>query len=120
MRLALYASALIVALAATPSFGGDDDLAEVEFLRGDINGDGTVDVADPVVLIEFLFQDGDAPDCLATGDTDGDDDFGGFSDLLFLLSAVFLEGTVIPEPNPDCGLDADTVLNLGCNNPTCP
>ena len=34
----------------------------------DSNGDGTIDLSDPITILQYLFTGGDAPYCIAQGD----------------------------------------------------
>ena len=95
-------------------------LDEIEFIRGDVNGDGSLKLDDAIMMIDFLFQSGPALPCLSAADTDGNNAFDGLLDVVFLLDAIFLESTPPPAPYPDCGLEPDTTPVLGCNEPSCP
>ncbi|MCK4224324.1 MAG: hypothetical protein KAX39_04025 [candidate division Zixibacteria bacterium] len=66
------------------------------FLRGDANGDGMIDLGDVVYLINYLYEDGPAPDPLWTGDANGDEviDLG---DLVYLINYLYKDG-----PPPPC------------------
>ncbi|MEE8142228.1 MAG: hypothetical protein V3T77_03940, partial [Planctomycetota bacterium] len=78
------------------------------FRRGDDNGDGTINVADPVYSIGFLFKQGPST-CLDAMDTnnDGQVDSG---DSIYNLTYLFAEGPPPPPPFASCGVDGD----LGC------
>ncbi|MCX6831907.1 MAG: dockerin type I repeat-containing protein [candidate division Zixibacteria bacterium] len=62
---------------------------------GDANGDGTIDIADAVFLVPYIFSGGPAPgDCIyaqGLGDANGD---GGvdISDAVYLISYIFSGG----------------------------
>ena len=75
------------------------------FIRGDTNGDGRVDVADAVRLLNYLFAEGELK-CLDAGDVqnDGHIDVG---DATLLLSYLFnaVEGVAPAFPFPDPGPD---------------
>jgi hypothetical protein len=68
------------------------------WVYGDANGDSTVNVADIVYLVTYLFLDGPAPDPRASGDANYDCvlDIG---DAVYLVTYVFMEG---PEPQKGC------------------
>lgn len=78
--------------------------AEAQFLRGDANRDGTIDVADAVVVLFSLFTAGtplwchDAADCNDSGVTD-------LSDPIYLLHFLFRGGLPPPAPFDSCGPD---------------
>jgi len=66
------------------------------FLRGDVNGDGRLEVSDAVALMAYLFVGGPGPQPLEAGDanTDGLLDI---ADAVFLLAHLFAGG---PAPSP--------------------
>jgi uncharacterized delta-60 repeat protein len=65
-------------------------------LRGDANGDGQIDIADVVYLINYLFIDGPAPDPLSVGNANCDD-VVNIADVVYLINYLFIGG-----PPPDC------------------
>ncbi len=73
------------------------------FQRGDVNQDGSLNVADPVSALAHLF-DGAALDCLAALDAN-DDGQTDISDPVFMLDYLFSGGTEPTEPFPGCGVD---------------
>jgi len=78
---------------------------EAVFKRGDVDGLGTIDISDPIVLLGYMFQGGTAPGCLDAADAD-DNAALELTDAIYLLSYQFLAG---PEPLPPgartCGPD---------------
>ena len=95
----------------TPAMSG-----EPEFLRGDVNGDGSVNaIVDSVFLLFYQFLDGPAPPCLDAADVDDDGTINGLADALFLLGWGHMPGaSPPPAPGPfDCGPDP-TRDPLGC------
>ena len=86
------------------------------FLRGDANENGSVELADAIAVLDYLFLSRKEPGCLDTadGNDDGSVDLG---DGIFILFALF-EGLTIPEPSPTCGRDR-TADALGCATSTC-
>ena len=88
-----------------------------EFLRGDANLDGTVDLSDAVRDLQFLFGS-IGLDCESAADAN---DSGGIdiADPIHLLSALFENGAPIPAPFPLCGTDP-TPDALDCSSyPLC-
>jgi hypothetical protein len=63
----------------------------IYFLRGDANGDGAVDPADVVSLINYLFRGGAAPDPLAAGDANCDGAVDP-ADVVYLINYLFRGG----------------------------
>ena len=92
------------------------------FLRGDANLDSSVDISDPVRILNILFLGSEKPDCddLLDSNDDGSIDI---SDGVFLLAFLFGGGASPPAPFPTCGPD-ETPDALGCTSyfvcsPTC-
>ncbi len=85
-----------------------------EFLRGDCNGDGNVDLADAVCAINWLFGGAVELSCLSALDTNGDATVD-IADPVSLLSFLFGGGSAPVEPFPGCGA---ANAALGCVNPT--
>jgi hypothetical protein len=61
------------------------------FSRGDVNGDGEIDLADVVFLVNYLFIGGPAPSPLEVGDANcsGEVDL---ADAIFLINYLFIGG----------------------------
>ena len=89
-----------------------------DFVRGDINSDDSVNIADAVFLLNDLFGDGAAPTCDDAADAN-DDGSTNIADSIFLLNQLFGNGDPIPEPFPDCGIDP-TGDGLDCASSPCP
>lgn len=67
----------------------------IAFIRGDVNGDGRLNVTDAVFLTSYLFDSGTAPPCLDAADVN-DDGSLSVTDVIFLLR--FLGGSPPPPP----------------------
>jgi outer membrane protein assembly factor BamB len=65
---------------------------------GDANGDGSVNVADAVYLINYVFKGGPAPDPVCAGDANGDGSVN-IADAVYLIAYVFSGG---PPPVEGC------------------
>ena len=86
--------------------------ALVPFVRGDANGDASLDLSDAVAVLGFLFLGGEGPGCLESADLDDNGNLD-LSDPIYLLNFLFLGGSE-PEP-PFEGCDVDPrVDSLGC------
>lgn len=108
-----------VLLAHTFVMGGDAPGAEA-FRRGDANGDGQVDISDPITVLGHLFAG--APAELACGKSADSNDDGqiDIADPIFTLAYVFLGAAAPRAPFPDCGEDV-TADFLTCESYTaCP
>ncbi|MBI4601767.1 MAG: hypothetical protein HY721_07385 [Planctomycetes bacterium] len=75
--------------------------------RGDSNGDGDLDFADPVWTLLALFRSGLEPGCEDAADAN-DDGRIDVSDPIHALRYLFLGGPAPPPPFPGCGTDPDT------------
>ncbi|MGA1779485.1 MAG: dockerin type I repeat-containing protein [Planctomycetota bacterium] len=74
------------------------------FRRGDSNFDGTVNLADAIYLLTYLFSGGPSPQCFDVADVNDD---GGLdvSDGVALLGYLFIDTTPPQHPFPGCGVD---------------
>ena len=89
-----------------------------DFIRGDSNDDGVLNVSDAVFTLSFLFIGDEQPECLAANDTN-DDGAVNITDVIRTLNFLFLGGTnAPPAPFPDPG--ADPTPDLGCREPPLP
>jgi hypothetical protein len=85
-----------------------------EFLRGDANADGTVNIADATTLLGFLFLGDDPLACEDAADAN-DDGSLNISDASFALGYLFLGTAQPPFPGPaNCGPDALTADPIRC------
>lgn len=86
---------------------------DVTFLRGDIVEDGSLNLTDPVGLLNSLFGSGEALTCADAADVN-DDGTLNLTDAVFLLQHLFSDGSEPPPPPfPEPGLDP-TEDALGC------
>ncbi|MDE0959964.1 MAG: dockerin type I repeat-containing protein [Planctomycetota bacterium] len=76
------------------------------FIRGDINDDSMINIADAVAGLSYLFSGGSAT-CLDAVDTN-DDGQANVADGVYLLSFLFSGGSAPPSPSPGCGADPTT------------
>jgi len=83
---------------------------QTPFLRGDINGDGEVDISDPIIGLGYLFLGNEISVCLDALDMDDGGDLD-ISDAVYVLDFLFQGGPPPPAPFPDTGLDptADSI-----------
>ncbi len=88
-----------------------------EFRRGDANGDGSLDLADAVFTLAYLFTGGPASDCPDAADSD-DNGRIELADPIAALGTLFLGRASLPEP-VDCGCDLTTDELLGCSSSPC-
>ena len=70
-----------------------------EFVRGDANGDGQINLADIAYLIDFLFRASMEPYPLQAGDTNGDGEVN-VADVVYLVNYLFRDG---PPPGQEGG-----------------
>ncbi|OUU20233.1 MAG: hypothetical protein CBC13_10960 [Planctomycetia bacterium TMED53] len=82
---------------------------EAKFSRGDVNRDGSIDIADPILSLQTLFIAPDSTVCMDSADCD-DNGLVDLGDPIILLSYIFVGGVVIPEPFGEC--DSDSTEDL--------
>ena len=88
--------------AADTNANGIPDPCENEFLRGDVNADGSVSIVDPIAVLDYLFSGGPTPTCLRAADFFNDGSVN-LSDAIQLLSYLFIMGPDPAAPFPACG-----------------
>lgn len=74
------------------------------FVRGDVNGDGKLDIADPILTLQYLFGTDAQLPCEDAADAN-DDGVLNIADAVFELSFLFTPGVVMPEPSGEPGPD---------------
>jgi len=97
------------------------DLQEAEFVRGDVNQDGTVNITDSIYMLSWLCLEGPEPPCLDAADTN-DDGCVDLQDAYLYPGACPWLGLDFCEPlspYPACGSDPNPDF-LGCKSaPRC-
>ncbi|MFP6632453.1 MAG: hypothetical protein VCD16_07435, partial [Planctomycetota bacterium] len=86
------------------------------FLRGDPNGDLTIDISDSMGIFSWLFTGGMEPPCLEAADTNSSGDVD-LSDGVYLLQWLFAAGNDPLAPFPNC---AQAEATISCDRSTCP
>jgi len=91
---------------------------EQTFVRGDVNADGRIDIADAIKILGYLFAQSDLG-CFDAADIN-DDGTINIADPIALLG-FFFSGEAPPAPPfPDCGVDPTDSDRLGCESfPLC-
>src|SRR2546422_465402 len=85
-------------------------------LRGDANGDGRVNISDPIFINNWLFSGGTRPGCIEAADAN-DDGAVNSADSTYLYNFLFQGGSPPPAPFPSC---APTTWEwLECYAPSC-
>ena len=98
--------------------------AQGAFLRGDANGDGDLDIADALAIVELLFRDvSDVVTCQDAADVNDDGRLDA-ADVTGALAYMFMGGDTPPGPFEACGTDPTedelscTSSTDGCEEPT--
>ncbi|MEM7261990.1 MAG: carboxypeptidase regulatory-like domain-containing protein [Planctomycetota bacterium] len=117
-------------LTVTGGFGGEVDdwgLMSVyrrprgtsldQFLRGDANSDGRVDISDAVWGLNWLFKGAQAPSCFKAFDANADNGTD-ISDTIFTLRYLFSGEMPPPPPFDECGEDPND-SPLPCESSPC-
>jgi hypothetical protein len=84
-----------------------------QFIRGDCDSNGNVNISDAVCALGWLFQGEAEPECIAATNSDG---MGGvdLTDPIYLLTYLFLGGSQPVEPFIGCGPGTETDAQIGC------
>jgi hypothetical protein len=72
------------------------------FIRGELNGDGAVNLSDAIYLLNHLFRSGPPPGCLEAADVDRDHALT-LSDGVDIILRLFSRYLAPAPPYPDCG-----------------
>ena len=88
--------------------------AEAQFMRGDANSDGRLDLGDVIYNLNYLFVEGPAPKCGKAGDAN-DDGVLDLGDAIKLLGHLFRHEGALPPPFGSCGSDP-TEDSLTCES----
>lgn len=89
--------------------------APTEFVRGDLDGDGTCSIADAVNVLQLAFVPGHTTDCWDSADVD-DSGAVDLTDAVRLLQMLFVEPGAMPE---SCGLDGSADSLPDCQRDNC-
>lgn len=89
--------------------------ATPRFVRGDCNGDTSIDLGDVIFLLSSLFGTGVAPQCEDACDT-ADTGVLDLGSVIYLIDALFVDGPPPAAPYPDCGVDLTYADPLTCEN----
>ena len=105
-----------VSLAEVEVYEGEPiDLGVGPFVRGNIDGQGAVELTDAVFVFNFLFLGGARPPCFAAGDTNLEGQVTLTSGV-YLLTFLFLGGPPPAAPFPGCASsDVASDVTLGCD-----
>ncbi len=108
---------VVLLIAVIVSSGPRELVAQAEFVRGDINADGQLSIADVTTWSCIFFCDPWGRSCPDAADVD---DNGTVDISDFVLTWIFLfresdPGSTIPAPFPEPGLDP-TEDSLGCES----
>ena len=87
--------------------------SQVVFRRGDVDGNGRLEITDPVRLLGHLFVGKFDLICLDAADANDSGELD-ISDAIYSLVHQFLGGAPPARPFPDCGPD-ETIDALGCD-----
>ncbi|OUU21439.1 MAG: hypothetical protein CBC13_08940 [Planctomycetia bacterium TMED53] len=93
------------------------------FVRGDCNRDSSVDIADGIAILAYLFQSqpvgGSSGPCLDACDVDDSAGGGnpgiGIGDAVYVFTYQFAGGSPPPAPFPSLGIDPTTGDGIGCD-----
>ncbi|NCG12296.1 MAG: hypothetical protein GWP38_03005, partial [Planctomycetia bacterium] len=87
-----------------------EPIFDIPFVRGNCNGDNKVNIADGIWILNYLFNQGPASNCVASCDANEDAKYDA-GDAIFIISYRLLDGPMPSAPFPDCG----AVSGANCN-----
>jgi GH24 family phage-related lysozyme (muramidase) len=98
--LILYITLLLIGIVSGQDISGVSDGV---FLRGDVDGNGVIDISDGIKILNYLFSGGE----IRCGDAADTNDNGNIdiSDGIYLLNYLFSGGAEVPVPNKVRGFD---------------
>jgi len=97
--VAFTATSAVILRGRAPAAPGE------RFRRGDVSGDGALDITDPIAELSWFFLGGQAPDCPDAADADDDGQLD-LTDPITILNRLFLGAPPLPPPGSvDCGED---------------
>lgn len=108
---------IVLACLVAPLLPTSQLQAQSDFIRGDCNIDGGVDIGDVSWILLLGWIDGPPPACEGACDADGDGVFNTLLEAVWLLSYLYTGGAAPPAPFPACGPDVNT--SLTCANYDC-
>ena len=87
----------------------EESQEEKDFIRGDVDGSGRVDISDAIFILNYLFAGGASPRCEDAADAN-DDGKIEIADAINILSFLFTGGKPLPPPdiNTPAGFRFDT------------
>jgi hypothetical protein len=94
------------------------DTKETTLVRGDVDGDGNINITDAIALLGYLFQGSTALPCLDAGDAD-DSGRLNLTDVFRIVNHVLFRGPPVAPPFPDCGLDPSDDRLESCAGSPC-
>ncbi len=94
--------------------GDEEEETNLNFIRGDANMDGTLDISDGIYIKNYLYHGGPRPSCLDGADAN-DNGIVDVNDALYLENYLFSGGPEPFAPYPTCGTDM-TFDELSCNS----
>jgi hypothetical protein len=98
----------------------DCDVGGTRFKRGDVNVDASLNIADAIFTLSYLFGGGAEPACGDAADAN-DDGSVNIADAVAILSHLFAGSGPLPDPFGSCGLDAEgDTLDCGSFPPCLP
>lgn len=98
--------------------GFDFERRSAEFIRGDTDGNGSIDLSDPVSLLGLLFLGREGAGCADAADAD-DSGALDLADAVYVLQFLFRGGRP-PLPASECGPDpSEDSLDCRDDPPSC-
>ncbi len=103
VNIIIFTISLILSLTIITAQNEVQD-EQIQFIRGDANSDGKVDISDSAFLFNYLYKGGRAPQCRDFADVN-DDGKVDLTDGVYLNNHLFRSGEPPKPPYPFQGLD---------------
>ena len=107
----------LVGINTIAVFGRELSAGVGPFIRGDVNGDGALDIADASFVFNYLFLGGEGSTCVSAMNSNAEDGPPNLTAGVFLLNFLFMGGSAPPAPYPECDSSSLQIdLDLGCES----
>ncbi|MFP6631072.1 MAG: hypothetical protein VCD16_00385 [Planctomycetota bacterium] len=107
----------LVGINTIAVFGRELPTGVGPFIRGDVNGDGALDIADASFVFNYLFLGGEGSTCVSAMNSNAEDGPPNLTAGVFLLNFLFMGGSAPPAPYPECDSSSLQIdLDLGCES----
>ena len=109
----LKLNGLIAVLVCSIFLSHSTPVSAQAFIRGYVNSDDQVDLADAIFILTYYFAGGPQPACMKAADVN-DSEQVDLADAIYILTYYFSGGSDPKPPFPGCGADPTYPGTLSC------